>query len=313
MKKTLVLILAILLLALSFSYGCGPKKPETGKIKGTVMDSEGNPVAEATVTLEGGEGEENTDITLDDGNFLIEVSPGTYTLKIEKEGFETVKKDVEIKAGETVEISLTIKKKEEKPVFKSPTDLKSYHIIIYAGPKKEEAKKVFELWKDDNGDKIRVVALQDEENPTEVIKVGDDYAMKVGDAWSKNQPGLKGFFNNLLNNFEQNLKASKDTLRDFENYTTENDSLLPLEYKIEKLGNKMVNGYKSTGYRIIMILKKGNELKEPVFDTEIWAISTGKYKDYITKQDILLTTQDGSFYYRYDFFDIGRKQNIIMP
>lgn len=57
MKKTLVLILAILLLALSFSYGCGPKKPETGKIKGTVMDSEGNPVAEATVTLEGGEGE----------------------------------------------------------------------------------------------------------------------------------------------------------------------------------------------------------------------------------------------------------------
>ena len=313
MKKILLLILAISLLILPFSYGCGPKKPETGKIKGIVMDSEENPVAEATVTLEGGEREENTDITLDDGNFLIEVSPGTYTLKIEKEGFETVKKDVEIKAGETVEISLTIKKKEEKPVFKSPTDLKSYHIIIYAGPKKEEAKKVFELWKDDNGDKTRVVAFQDEENPTEVIKVGDDYAMKVGDAWSKNQPGLKGFFNNLLNNFEQNLKASKDSLRDFENYTTENDPLLPLEYKIEKLGNKMVNGYKSTGYRIIMILKKGNELKEPVFDTEIWTISTGKYKDYITKQDILLTTQDGSFYYRYDFFDIGKKQNIIMP
>ena len=100
MKKTLVLILTILLLALSFSYGCGPKKPETGKIKGIVMDSEGKPVAEATVTLEGEEGEENADVTLDDGSFLIEVSPGTYTLKIEKEGFETIERNVEIKAGE---------------------------------------------------------------------------------------------------------------------------------------------------------------------------------------------------------------------
>ncbi|RLD14930.1 MAG: hypothetical protein DRI28_02185 [Caldiserica bacterium] len=314
MKKTLILVLTISLLALSFSYGCGPKKPETGKIKGIVTDSNGNPVAEATVVLEGGEGIGNTDTTLDDGTFLIEAAPGTYTLKVEKEGFEIIERTVEIKAGETVETSLTIKKKEEKPVFKSPTDLKSYHIIIYAGPKKEEAGKVFELWKDDNGDKIRVVALQDKQNSVEVIKVGDDYAMKVGDAWSKNQPGLKEFFNNLLTNFEQEFEASKGALRDLENYTSETAPFLPFEYKIEKLGNKMVNGYKSTGYRIAIVPKEGNELKEPAVDMEIWAISTGKYKDYITKQDIVFTSQDGStYYYGYNFLDIGEEQNIIMP
>ncbi len=310
MKKTLVLILTILLLALSFSYGCGPKKPETGKIKGIVMDSEGNPVAEATVTLEGEEGEENADVTLDDGSFLIEVSPGTYTLKIEKEGFEIVKKNVEIKAGETQEVSITIKKKEEKPAFKSPLELKSYHVIVSLGPTKEEAKKAVELWKD--GENARLIMYSDEEN-TEVIKVGDDYAMKVGDAWSKNQPGLKEFVDSMLIQYEGQIEYLKLSLRSFECYASENTPLLPVEYKMDKLGEKLVNGYRTLGYRIIVIPKQ-EEAEEKKIDAKMWKIASGKYKDYITKAIIFIEYKDGSTVYgEYNFFDIGKKQNITMP
>jgi len=60
--------------------------------------------------------------------------------------------------------------------------------------------------------------------------------------------------------------------------------------------------------------KEGNESKEPAIDMEIWAISTGKYKDYITKQDIVFTSPDTStYYYGYNFLKIGEKQNITMP
>lgn len=314
MKKTLTFLVVLLLLSLAFSYGCGPKKPQTGKVEGKVLDSNGNPVAEASVSLEGGDGAGYTDITLEDGTFLIEASPGVYTLKIEKEGFEPIEKTVEIKRGETTTVSLTMKIKEERLTFKSPTELTSYHVIIHAGKTKEGAKKVFEFWKDENGNKMKVVAIQDDENVMEIIKVRDDYAMKVGDAWSKNQPGLKEFFENLLTTFEDEIELMKSSLRDIETYSSDTAPFLPFEYKVEKLGEKVVNGYKSTGYKVSVSPKKGYEGKEPSFNIEIWAISSGKYKGYVTKQDIFSTQTDGStHYYGYSFLDIGENQNITMP
>lgn len=307
MKKGLILVLLLSLIVFSFAYGCGPKKPETGKVSGRVVDENGEPVAGAKVSLDG-----MSDTTLDDGSFTFnEVEPGSYTLEVTKEEFKHYTKDIEVSQGASLNLNISLNKKTEKLEFKSPTELASYHIIIYTGPSKDKAKKVFELWKDEGGDKIRVVAYEEEEKTAELIKVGDDYAMKVGDAWSKNQPGLKEFFNGILKTFEEEIEVLKNSLRDIKNYSPELEDLLPFKYEIKKLGEKIVNGYKSTGYKIVVVKKEGNE---PGINMELWAINSGEYRGYITKQDVVLLSPEGeSAYYGYNFFDIGKKQNITMP
>ncbi len=81
----------------------------TGSIAGTVSDSNGAPLAGATVTVTSGEGS-RTYATGAAGRFLAAfLTPGVFTIRVELPGFATVeRRDVEVRLGRRVELSFTL-------------------------------------------------------------------------------------------------------------------------------------------------------------------------------------------------------------
>ena len=91
---------------------CSKKNTEvdtTCKISGTVIENEtGDPVYNATVTLSPSYG--NT-FTGSDGRFeFIGLEEKQYTVTVQKSGYITNRKIVTTKAGETVNIAITLDK-----------------------------------------------------------------------------------------------------------------------------------------------------------------------------------------------------------
>ncbi|MBQ8704276.1 MAG: carboxypeptidase-like regulatory domain-containing protein [Bacteroidales bacterium] len=109
MKKILAtLVLGLSLLAMAVS--CTPTEYDIySTISGTVVDVDnGEPVAQATVTLS--PSGLNT-YTGSDGHFdFTELEAKQYTVTVQKTGYESNRKTVTAPAGETVNISLTMKK-----------------------------------------------------------------------------------------------------------------------------------------------------------------------------------------------------------
>ncbi|MGB8705426.1 MAG: TonB-dependent receptor, partial [Gillisia sp.] len=98
-KFTLVLILSLLF---NFSYS------QKGKIAGTINDAEVNDVLPfANVVIKG----TSTGTTSDfEGDFSLEVEPGTYTIDFSFVGYETLEvTGVIVKAGETTPLNVTMK------------------------------------------------------------------------------------------------------------------------------------------------------------------------------------------------------------
>ncbi|MFZ2052615.1 MAG: carboxypeptidase regulatory-like domain-containing protein [Candidatus Aminicenantales bacterium] len=85
MRKVLSLVFLFALLV-AFSY-----TQEFGAMRGTVRDTEGNPLPGVTVTLTGPKTPEQTTVTSAGGNFRFLGLPGgsNYTIKFELEGFKT--------------------------------------------------------------------------------------------------------------------------------------------------------------------------------------------------------------------------------
>ena len=109
MKKILAtLVLGLALLGMATS--CTPTQYDIySNIAGTVIDVDnGEPIAQATVTLS--PGGLNT-YTGSDGHFdFTEIESQQYTLTVQKTGYESNRKTITAPAGETVNISLTMKK-----------------------------------------------------------------------------------------------------------------------------------------------------------------------------------------------------------
>ena len=81
---------------------------ETGSIAGTLLDKEANnqPLPFANVLIKGTSKGTTTDF---DGLYTIEnVTPGTYTLEFSFVGYETLEKEVVVKANETTTVNATI-------------------------------------------------------------------------------------------------------------------------------------------------------------------------------------------------------------
>ncbi len=67
-------------------------------LQGKVVDSEGNPVAGASVSLlKNGEVVGST-TTADDGSFTLQVNPGVYVLRVEKTGYAVYEEEIEMPA-----------------------------------------------------------------------------------------------------------------------------------------------------------------------------------------------------------------------
>lgn len=80
--------------------------PDRGLIEGQVVDEETLPVADASVAIIDEALETTTD---EDGVFVFEgVAPGAKTVFIQKLGFESIGKTVQVNAGETSQVSVTL-------------------------------------------------------------------------------------------------------------------------------------------------------------------------------------------------------------
>src|ERR1700730_6991643 len=98
MSKALYLLrsaslLSLLLLAVQFAFA------QNATIKGTVKDANGNPLANASVTVEGQKGGKITDAN---GNYTLKVQPGTLTIVISYVGQSPKLVSVNIAQGETI-------------------------------------------------------------------------------------------------------------------------------------------------------------------------------------------------------------------
>ncbi|MBS3820033.1 TonB-dependent receptor [bacterium] len=128
--KSLLVSLMILLLVSPFAF---TQSRETGAIEGTVKDDEGEPLPGVTVTLTSPSlMGQRTFITTGEGKFRFPaIPPGTYTVKAELQGFNTVvQENVDLNTTMTLTVNLEMKpatvEEEVTVVGKAPTvDVKS--------------------------------------------------------------------------------------------------------------------------------------------------------------------------------------------
>ena len=106
MKKLLVVFVALLFVA-AFGY----TQTATADIHGKVLSDDGKPLPGVTVTLTGNKIGTRTAVTTEEGNFrFLKLPVGTYNLKFELEGFETVvKKGLVLHIGDDPEVTVTMK------------------------------------------------------------------------------------------------------------------------------------------------------------------------------------------------------------
>jgi hypothetical protein len=97
--------LGILLLAAS-SFGQSPLP--SGNLYGTALDQQGKPLSGVTATLTGpGAGQSAT--TLANGDFhFLNLSPGAYSVTLQRNGFETVRRDFVVFLGKNAVLSITM-------------------------------------------------------------------------------------------------------------------------------------------------------------------------------------------------------------
>src|SRR6187549_2542641 len=102
-NATRQLVFAALVVAWALASGAASAQTLTGSLSGTVADSSGGVLPVATVTLVNDLSQDarNT-VTNDQGNFVFAaVPPGTYTVKVELAGFQSVEtKGIVLRLGE---------------------------------------------------------------------------------------------------------------------------------------------------------------------------------------------------------------------
>lgn len=95
-----ILLYVILLGAFTTSYA-----QETGTIKGTVIDTTGNPMGMASIIVDG---MQKGTLTNKEGKYTIRKVPvGTYTIRMKMIGFKEQQEEVNVKAGQTSEAHFT--------------------------------------------------------------------------------------------------------------------------------------------------------------------------------------------------------------
>lgn len=113
MKKGLRIFIAATFAVMALA-ACKPETYDTfGDISGTVIDVDsGEPISQATVTLT--PTAKNTYTGLDGQFEFKELEAQQYTVTVQKTGYSSNRKTVNVIAGETVTVSLVMKKSNLK-------------------------------------------------------------------------------------------------------------------------------------------------------------------------------------------------------
>src|SRR5215475_202533 len=100
--RSLVFLLALALFATPVLA-----QETTGQIAGQLLDSQGLAVPGATVVATGPQGAESTTTTGDTRFSIPFLTPGTYSVRAELQGFKAIEqKDVNVRLGQTAEVAL---------------------------------------------------------------------------------------------------------------------------------------------------------------------------------------------------------------
>src|SRR6266849_2843832 len=111
MRRTITLVGAWLLLVLvSFTAGASAQGVQTGTIRGIVVDPQGLPVANVTVTLTSRalQGRRTTTTEADGAYSFRQLPSGDYDIAFETTQFSPVKKATSVLLGLTIEQNVTL-------------------------------------------------------------------------------------------------------------------------------------------------------------------------------------------------------------
>ena len=118
-------IVAVAAMLLVLGGGAAFAQLQTGNLFGTVMDEQGSALPGVTVTLAGSAAPQ-VQVTNAQGEFrFLGLSPGSYQLKAELEGFSTIEyPNITINIGRntTIEVTLSAARRESKELAISPSD-----------------------------------------------------------------------------------------------------------------------------------------------------------------------------------------------
>lgn len=107
-----LLVAAIVGMFMLATPNAASAQPAPGRIVGTVVDADGNAVADAHVVLKHGNEVIAHAMTNADGHYVFkDVRPGRYLLEAGKQGFGRGHELAMVHSGQTVRVKITLKKK----------------------------------------------------------------------------------------------------------------------------------------------------------------------------------------------------------
>ncbi len=311
MKKIIILLLVVTLSAFIFA-GCGggssnssapQPKPKTGSVTVIVKDSDGNALSGASVSMGTLSG-----MTNESGEYAFKgVKPGNYTLKASKDGYENSEKDIALKEGDNLSVTLVMKKKAAPEEMKDYSKVKSYKLVMEMTSGNNKSGK-FILIRDDYGKKQHLIVYNpDGGKEAEIYVVGDKAKIFSGGKWmevpssqiSMLSDQYLGFAGSLINELRKNYNESIKT------------PVGSVSYGIKRMGEESVNGYSCTKYRFKS--KESTSSGSTSGTADIWIINSGPYKGYATRIVMTSATNGKTETWTINFTDFGKDMGIKLP
>ena len=252
MGKRIAGLMLVLCLVAGLLAACGG--PRTATLRVTVTSEDGTPLANITVAAGGKTGTTNAQGLAT----LVDVTPGTVTVKLSGEGFETAEHSATVQAGDN---ALAYQMEPEALVVRDITDITSMHIKVTG----DSAGVGYEMYAEiaENGDsrwsldglglisKDRIVYIQDN---------GD---------WQR----FDGEFGRAMS--EAYLGVARVYVREL--YDLSSDLSAPGYHRAKLLGDEEANGYRCNVYQLTWPDLPGD------LNYTVWVIKSGEYAGYMTR------------------------------
>ncbi|MDI6861513.1 MAG: carboxypeptidase-like regulatory domain-containing protein [Caldisericia bacterium] len=299
MKNFKILLILILVFSLITIYGC-KKEVKTSEILVTVIDNEGKPVQDVNLSLDGKSGKTDSQ-----GKYTFSnIDFGKYKIRATKEEFEDFEDEIEISSAEKKEIKIVLNKKSEFEEIKNYSDIESFHVIAEFRTKEATSDQRIELITENFGKReyMKVTNLNTGELYTEIYsdeKIAKIRYSEKGEFYEmpREQIGsISESFHSLVNEYAKGIKDAFNQRIKIPQGS--------LEYSVRKIGTEKVNNYMTTKYEFRDEVIYQNEKTKVLY--EIWVINSGKYKNFPTKLNAIMTFQDGSMLsYTINIFELG--------